>query len=139
MLLADMSFFFFFQAEDGIRDVAVTGVQTCALPISDRPGLWRVAGTRVGWGDGVDLEPRTEARRGIDRHLDHLLRGGRCRVGCLYPEGAANRARIAGRLRGSVQVAHRGPDHGGAHDGEERVAPGADARRIEGVGCSRVA
>src|SRR2546429_4440968 len=29
-----MVFFFFFQAEDGIRDVAVTGVQTCALPIS---------------------------------------------------------------------------------------------------------
>src|SRR2546429_2062941 len=26
--------YFFFQAEDGIRDVAVTGVQTCALPIS---------------------------------------------------------------------------------------------------------
>src|SRR5256884_1688379 len=28
-----ISYFFFFQAEDGIRDVAVTGVQTCALPI----------------------------------------------------------------------------------------------------------
>src|SRR2546429_6810894 len=28
------AFVFFFQAEDGIRDVAVTGVQTCALPIS---------------------------------------------------------------------------------------------------------
>src|SRR5258706_8033118 len=28
------SFFFFFQAEDGIRDWSVTGVQTCALPIS---------------------------------------------------------------------------------------------------------
>src|SRR3989441_5338339 len=28
--------FFFFQAEDGIRDKLVTGVQTCALPISDR-------------------------------------------------------------------------------------------------------
>src|SRR3712207_8540462 len=28
--------FFFFQAEDGIRDIGVTGVQTCALPISDR-------------------------------------------------------------------------------------------------------
>ena len=26
-------FFFFFQAEDGIRDWSVTGVQTCALPI----------------------------------------------------------------------------------------------------------
>src|SRR5437667_2731476 len=29
-------FFFFFQAEDGIRDRDVTGVQTCALPISGR-------------------------------------------------------------------------------------------------------
>src|SRR2546422_2031265 len=29
-----MCLFFFFQAEDGIRDVAVTGVQTCALPIA---------------------------------------------------------------------------------------------------------
>src|SRR5690348_17430467 len=29
-------FFFFFQAEDGIRDGRVTGVQTCALPISCR-------------------------------------------------------------------------------------------------------
>src|SRR5256886_8229705 len=29
--------FFFFQAEDGIRDLTVTGVQTCALPISHRP------------------------------------------------------------------------------------------------------
>src|SRR5688572_14264982 len=28
-----MFFFFFFQAEDGIRDLTVTGVQTCALPI----------------------------------------------------------------------------------------------------------
>src|SRR5438270_9050637 len=30
--------FFFFQAEDGIRDLTVTGVQTCALPIS-RPSV----------------------------------------------------------------------------------------------------
>src|SRR2546430_7929578 len=28
--------FFFFQAEDGIRDLTVTGVQTCALPISGK-------------------------------------------------------------------------------------------------------
>src|SRR5882762_4348888 len=34
-----MVFFFFFQAEDGIRDSSVTGVQTCALPISGRPVL----------------------------------------------------------------------------------------------------
>src|SRR5699024_11792269 len=32
-----LSFFFFFQAEDGIRDRNVTGVQTCALPISTDP------------------------------------------------------------------------------------------------------
>src|SRR5437764_6047577 len=31
-----VSFFFFFQAEDGIRDTSVTGVQTCALPIFAR-------------------------------------------------------------------------------------------------------
>src|SRR5437763_12216069 len=32
-MLLFLSFFFFFQAEDGIRDTSVTGVQTCALPI----------------------------------------------------------------------------------------------------------
>src|SRR3712207_8806698 len=31
--------FFFFQAEDGIRDIGVTGVQTCALPIFDALAL----------------------------------------------------------------------------------------------------
>src|SRR5688572_32510204 len=34
VLLMFFFFFFFFQAEDGIRDLTVTGVQTCALPIS---------------------------------------------------------------------------------------------------------
>src|SRR2546430_10325444 len=32
----DSLFFFFFQAEDGIRDLTVTGVQTCALPIYEQ-------------------------------------------------------------------------------------------------------
>src|SRR2546427_1596713 len=31
--MSDLALFFFFQAEDGIRDLTVTGVQTCALPI----------------------------------------------------------------------------------------------------------
>src|SRR2546422_8848229 len=39
--------FFFFQAEDGIRDVAVTGVQTCALPIHDHREKDRQRGLRV--------------------------------------------------------------------------------------------
>src|SRR5438046_3790765 len=34
LFLVFIVFFFFFQAEDGIRDWSVTGVQTCALPIS---------------------------------------------------------------------------------------------------------
>src|SRR3712207_3238917 len=34
-----MEFICFFQAEDGIRDIGVTGVQTCALPISSTPML----------------------------------------------------------------------------------------------------
>src|SRR6266404_7100574 len=34
-ILCVYCFFFFFQAEDGIRDKLVTGVQTCALPISE--------------------------------------------------------------------------------------------------------
>src|SRR5205085_7792108 len=36
-MLVFFVFFFFFQAEDGIRDLTVTGVQTCALPISPWP------------------------------------------------------------------------------------------------------
>src|SRR2546422_4456805 len=39
--------FFFFQAEDGIRDVAVTGVQTCALPISSA-GIPRAGPSSLG-------------------------------------------------------------------------------------------
>src|SRR2546422_4534091 len=39
-------YFFFFQAEDGIRDVAVTGVQTCALPILKAPPV-ATGSTRV--------------------------------------------------------------------------------------------
>src|SRR6266850_7256704 len=40
-------FFFFFQAEDGIRDYKVTGVQTCALPIS--LGATLISKTESGW------------------------------------------------------------------------------------------
>src|SRR3989442_15005457 len=39
----DEDSFFFFQAEDGIRDADVTGVQTCALPIYERPGPERLS------------------------------------------------------------------------------------------------
>src|SRR5690625_2278222 len=48
-VLAD--FFFFFQAEDGIRDGHVTGVQTCALPISGYGYSVRIRGLiDLPWG-----------------------------------------------------------------------------------------
>src|SRR5438105_5525832 len=46
MFVSFLLFFFFFQAEDGIRDPLVTGVQTCALPILRRapaPAAWMAA------------------------------------------------------------------------------------------------
>src|SRR2546425_6111657 len=51
-------FFFFFQAEDGIRDKLVTGVQTCALPICEyRLGrlLGRSRFAEVYYGEHLDL------------------------------------------------------------------------------------
>src|SRR5882762_1458484 len=43
--------FFFFQAEDGIRDSSVTGVQTCALPISRHDPLAYLQNRTVDWLD----------------------------------------------------------------------------------------
>src|SRR5438067_11552894 len=57
--------FFFFQAEDGIRDRNVTGVQTCALPISWawHPELPRPSLARAGATNTVALrEPKYGAR-----------------------------------------------------------------------------
>src|SRR5256885_3615372 len=49
VLTPSLYFFFFFQAEDGIRDYKVTGVQTCALPISAAaPGGGTQAGSSAG-------------------------------------------------------------------------------------------
>src|SRR5260221_9927127 len=60
-------FFFFFQAEDGIRDHCVTGVQTCALPIwrGRRAQRARLPALR-GSGTAADLSSRT---RGLQREF----------------------------------------------------------------------
>src|SRR2546430_4666790 len=50
--------FFFFQAEDGIRDLTVTGVQTCALPIYD--------GRAAADADGAD--GHLHGRTAVDAH-----------------------------------------------------------------------
>src|SRR5215467_15357806 len=62
-----LAVFFFFQAEDGIRDYKVTGVQTCALPIS-MPGCpsdsrGRSETTSCGPGCRMPRSPRSEERR----------------------------------------------------------------------------
>src|SRR5437764_12968298 len=58
--------FFFFQAEDGIRDTSVTGVQTCALPIFERgdvdPGRVEAA-----------LERLHECRPRARERIEHVL------------------------------------------------------------------
>src|SRR6266404_7283315 len=64
---SDHYYFFFFQAEDGIRDKLVTGVQTCALPISTarrRPSAPRRGGRRRKHVRGGRRRPtRSEERR----------------------------------------------------------------------------
>src|SRR5256885_10797990 len=47
--------FFFFQAEDGIRDYKVTGVQTCALPISSDM-TWGRTSASISRGSLIDWE-----------------------------------------------------------------------------------
>src|SRR5258706_12545631 len=67
--------FFFFQAEDGIRDWSVTGVQTCALPIS--VGLRAVGADIAVLGVGDVDEGGGEGRAACQcRHRDDPLGQG---------------------------------------------------------------
>src|SRR5438093_6961833 len=68
-------FFFFFQAEDGIRDWSVTGVQTCALPI------WVETVSAVDHGGKAAAEQRHRAAQFYSVHCG-LLRPtrGKCRA-----------------------------------------------------------
>src|SRR2546430_11455708 len=59
-------FFFFFQAEDGIRDLTVTGVQTCALPISASRNALACAKCNAKWRRwSMKLKSRN------DQHFQH--------------------------------------------------------------------
>src|SRR5256885_3009156 len=60
----DIDFVFFFQAEDGIRDYKVTGVQTCALPIS-RPAAISIESTTPAPPErSRAVHPEADARPG---------------------------------------------------------------------------
>src|SRR5256886_3863394 len=60
---SSLSFRFFFQAEDGIRDLTVTGVQTCALPIYRCHSCHSASATKLKGGLRLDS-------------LDAALKGG---------------------------------------------------------------
>src|SRR2546430_8197624 len=83
--------FFFFQAEDGIRDLTVTGVQTCALPISPLLLALLVLLVIVAFSSGTEvamlsvnryrIRHRAQAGSGAARTLERLLRSEERRVG----------------------------------------------------------
>src|ERR1039457_3721872 len=101
----------FFQAEDGIRDYKVTGVQTCALPISNGGGL---------------------SARAKDRYPGAACAPGGTRPGGLFPLG--HRPHILGGSGGGPWQA--AAQRGGL--GGQRAAPG-DRDRSRRVGRDRVA
>src|SRR5438046_10519192 len=81
--------FYFFQAEDGIQDWSVTGVQTCALPICALAVREAAAGELLPGGRGerrsrqVDRQPARRRARAGDRvfHGDSPRRSEERRVG----------------------------------------------------------
>src|SRR6266403_5118095 len=107
-------YFFFFQAEDGIRDLYVTGVQTCALPISARrPG--KPAGTISIVDPGADDNP-TDCRgsRSIPEIFRSVARTARpvanrvsCRS-CAAFDGDDTRFRDRGRRRRNARARWNG-------------------------------
>src|SRR2546425_1291007 len=64
-------FFFFFQAEDGIRDKLVTGVQTCALPIFGRQDELRLHVFEL-----PELVLAADESRQLDRQVGETPRQG---------------------------------------------------------------
>src|SRR5207248_5634132 len=103
--------FFFFQAEDGIRDRTVTGVQTCALPISLIPAVARMelAGIKV---DSAELKRLSTdfARRLIELEREiYQLAGHEFNIGSPKQLGdVRSEERRVGKERG----ARRTPEHG---------------------------
>src|SRR2546426_4797513 len=65
-------FFFFFQAEDGIRDYKVTGVQTCALPIFDLSDAQRDQVFKIFHDQSPAMHERMKAARAAREDLEKL-------------------------------------------------------------------
>src|SRR5690606_40766421 len=85
---------FFFQAEDGIRDFHVTGVQTCALPILSAPGIENPMTTWVRMRDDTPELYFSDARGLIVQLSGDDYCGGTGPLGasCAAPEAVAPRS-----------------------------------------------
>src|SRR5690606_39701218 len=108
---------FFFQAEDGIRDFHVTGVQTCALPISPS---WLAPATGRGTAEG------DRRRGGADawRMAGPVCRGRGVAGSDVRQRHAADRGRIDGGRRGAwTAAARRTPAHPLEGFRSRRLAP----------------
>src|SRR5215813_1057750 len=122
-------FFFFFQAEDGILDADVTGVQTCALPILIDGRGWLACGSRrpQSWCRAWRRASTSRVRL-FRRRL--AVRAARC---CLAPSRAARGARMCPRSDPRLlcrHAGHRGGRHGAAHEPlETQQAPEDRATR----------
>src|SRR5205085_4129686 len=90
-------FFFFFQAEDGIRDLTVTGVQTCALPIY----LPLAQADRHRAHQLVAIERHAAAVALDHRELAqlHALEGGEAEIAGDAHAPPADHGRVLGRTR----------------------------------------
>src|SRR5256885_3035785 len=93
--MSDELYFFFFQAEDGIRDYKVTGVQTCALPIC-RHARPRAAAPPV-------RSPRPHRTRSLSCAHPPPERGRKCRVDERQELGEAGRAAGSEERRGGEE------------------------------------
>src|SRR3712207_2566405 len=109
---------FFFQAEDGIRDIGVTGVQTCALPIFYRRRAARRRGRAArARGSGGALLARGARRPGarparVPQQVLGPLRGGGHARTCALRADLARKTLPAARAAG-LPVAYQGPGYGG--------------------------
>src|SRR3712207_493584 len=71
--------FFFFQAEDGIRDIGVTGVQTCALPISAAADKITESAVSTGQSDANAATHLTQIVLGYIQRSEERRVGKECR------------------------------------------------------------
>src|SRR2546430_5193737 len=110
-------FFFFFQAEDGIRDLTVTGVQTCALPI------WVFYGRNERREASRSGEMRLYSQKDVDKKA---LKGARIAILGYGSQGRAHALKLKDSGcdgRGAVRIRkHTGHVHA-QPNGARRLLP----------------